>query len=74
MLKSIADALNVSTETIMAQAGLVTGDGLQEGPSTEAAIRMDSRLTEAQKRAMLSVYRSYIEDNIEDDSKSPESA
>lgn len=77
VLKSIAEALNVSTETIMAQAGLLTTEGRQEAPSTEAAIRTDSRLTEAQKRAMLSVYRSYIEGNNEDgieDSESPASA
>lgn len=67
VLKSIADALNVSAETIMAQAGLVDpdDDDLNEIPSTEAAIRADSRLSEAQKKAMLGVYRSYLDENEE---------
>ena len=67
VLKSIADALNVSAETIMTQAGLVDPDedAAPDTHTTEAAIRADVRLSEAQKRAMLSVYRSYIEDNEE---------
>jgi transcriptional regulator with XRE-family HTH domain len=63
VLKSIADALNVSAETLLKQAGLVDegvdGDE-QAAETTEAAIRRDRRLSEAQKRALLSVYRSYI--------------
>jgi transcriptional regulator with XRE-family HTH domain len=63
VLKSIADALNVSAETLLKQAGLVDegvdGDE-QVSETTEAAIRGDRRLSEAQKRALLSVYRSYI--------------
>lgn len=65
VLKSIADALNVSAETILAQAGLVEEDPEPDTQSTEAAIRADARLSEAQKRAMLSVYHSYIESNEE---------
>jgi transcriptional regulator with XRE-family HTH domain len=63
VLKSIADALNVSAETLLKQAGLVDEgvDGDEEASeTTEAAIRRDRRLSEAQKRALLSVYRSYI--------------
>jgi transcriptional regulator with XRE-family HTH domain len=62
VLKSIAEALNVSAETLLTQAGLVneaTGDE-QVGETTEAAIRSDRRLSEAQKRALLTVYRSYV--------------
>ena len=63
VLKSIADALNVSAETLLKQAGLVDegvdGDE-QASETTEAAIRRDRRLSESQKRALLSVYRSYI--------------
>jgi transcriptional regulator with XRE-family HTH domain len=63
VLKSIAEALNVSAETLLKQAGLVNegvdGDE-QVGETTEAAIRSDRRLSEAQKRALLSVYRSYV--------------
>lgn len=63
VLRSIAEALNVSAETLLKQAGLVNegADGDQRvGETTEAAIRSDRRLSEAQKRAMLSVYRSYV--------------
>ena len=63
VLKSIAEALNVSAETLLKQAGLVNegADGDEQvGETTEAAIRGDRRLSEAQKRALLSVYRSYV--------------
>jgi hypothetical protein len=35
--------------------------------STEAAIRADARLSAAQKRALLAVYRSYISQPSDDD-------
>jgi transcriptional regulator with XRE-family HTH domain len=63
VLKSIAEALNVSAETLLKQAGLVSegADGDEQVlETTEAAIRSDRRLSEAQKRALLSVYRSYV--------------
>jgi transcriptional regulator with XRE-family HTH domain len=63
VLKSIADALNVSAETLLKQAGLVNegvDDDEHASETTEAAIRNDRRLSESQKRALLSVYRSYI--------------
>ncbi|HTC68264.1 MAG TPA: helix-turn-helix transcriptional regulator [Acidothermaceae bacterium] len=70
VLKSIADALNVSAETLLKQAGLVN-DGVdgdeQVGETTEAAIRGDRRLSEAQKRALLSVYRSYVAASDDED-------
>jgi transcriptional regulator with XRE-family HTH domain len=63
VLKSIADALNVSAETLLEQAGLLTGEVEPDDDATESAIRADTRLTESQKRALLSVYRSYVEAN-----------
>jgi transcriptional regulator with XRE-family HTH domain len=66
VLKSIAQALNVSAETLLAQAGLLEGesvDAATDSPDTEAAIKADARLTEPQKQAMLAVYRSYIAEN-----------
>lgn len=63
VLKSIADALNVSAEALLEQAGLVTETPETDDDATEAALRADRRLTESQKRALLSVYRSYIEAN-----------
>jgi transcriptional regulator with XRE-family HTH domain len=64
VLKSIATALNVSAETLLQQAGLIT-DTETVDDATEAAIRADLRLTEAQRRALLGVYRSYIEANTD---------
>ncbi|MEP7035683.1 MAG: helix-turn-helix transcriptional regulator [Dermatophilaceae bacterium] len=65
VLKAIADALNVSAETLFEQAGLISGQPVLDDEATEAAIRADRRLTEAQRRAMLGVYRSYLEGNTE---------
>jgi transcriptional regulator with XRE-family HTH domain len=65
VLKSIARALNVSAETLLAQAGLLENEeagGASRGrgrEDTEAAIRSDTDLTDAQKDALLGVYRSY---------------
>ena len=64
VIRSIADALQLSSETLLAQAGLVPEHkDRDEGPTTEAAIRADTRLTEAQKTALLGVYRSYLAQN-----------
>jgi transcriptional regulator with XRE-family HTH domain len=66
VLKLIADALDVSAETLLAQAGLVdsmAADQYENGsavPQTEAAIRADQRLSEAQKTALIAVYRSMM--------------
>lgn len=63
VLKSIAEALNVSAETLLEQAGLINADNEHDLDATETAIRSDTRLSEPQKRALLSVYRSYVESN-----------
>ena len=68
VLKSIARALNVSAETLLAQAGLLSdeeagGASADAGRTTEAAICADPALTEAQKTALLGVYRSYLAEN-----------
>jgi len=58
ILRSIAEALNLSAETVLEQAGLLSRDDTLP-TSTEMAIRHDSDLNEDQKLALLSVYRSY---------------
>jgi transcriptional regulator with XRE-family HTH domain len=63
VLKSIAEALNVSVETLFEQAGFVTDKEKPDQHVTERAISGDTRLTDAQRRALLSVYRSYVEAN-----------
>jgi transcriptional regulator with XRE-family HTH domain len=71
VLKQISDALNLSAETLMAQAGLIdavaadaAGGGEAEAapkaPPTEDAIRSDGRLSEEQKAALIAVYRSML--------------
>ena len=67
VLKAIAAALNVSAETLLAQAGLLGDDEERPAASaaggTEAAIRADPDLTDDQKTALLAVYRSYVAAN-----------
>ena len=65
VLRSIADALNVSAETLFEQAGLVSERGRTPSTdgNTEAAIREDRRLSEPQRRALLTVYRSYVDEH-----------
>ena len=72
VLKQLSDALNVSAETLMAQAGLidaVAADAAEraggaaaspKAPPTEDAIRADERLSEEQKAALIAVYRSML--------------
>jgi transcriptional regulator with XRE-family HTH domain len=69
VLKAISDALNLSAETLMAQAGLIDAiattsvDGTAEArdvPDTEDAIRADQRLSDEQKAALIAVYRSML--------------
>jgi len=74
VLKAISGALNVSAETLMAQAGLIdaiaatdpaaqangTTAGPKDIPDTEDAIRADQRLSDEQKAALIAVYRSML--------------
>jgi transcriptional regulator with XRE-family HTH domain len=70
VLRAISDALNLSAQTLLAQAGLIdqiTGSVLGGGPVgstppsvTEAAIRGDERLSEDQKAVLIAVYRSML--------------
>jgi transcriptional regulator with XRE-family HTH domain len=56
VLKALAGALNVRAETLLSYAGLLEPD---EVPTVVEAIRADPHLTEEQKLALLSVYRSF---------------
>jgi transcriptional regulator with XRE-family HTH domain len=66
VLKSIAQALNISAEALFAQAGLMSESTRADDDATESALRMDPRLSEPQKRALLAVYRSYLAANGHD--------
>src|SRR5262245_3531828 len=74
VLRLVASALDLSVEALLAQTGLSAdspggtggGDaggggvsGNAAGSRTEEAIQNDGRLTDAQKEALLSVYRSF---------------
>lgn len=73
VLKAIAEALNVSAETLLAQAGLFSGveQAAADGDDPEAptaqqvadVIKSDPRLTEAQKTALIAVYASMLRDD-----------
>jgi transcriptional regulator with XRE-family HTH domain len=62
VIKAIAKALDISTETLLAQVGLVGSDddGGRVHGATEAAISADPYLTDGQREALLAVYRSYV--------------
>ena len=72
VLKAISDALNLSAETLLAQAGLIDAmaggktteqaEGADQAavPATEQAISADKRLSEDQKSALIAVYRSML--------------
>jgi transcriptional regulator with XRE-family HTH domain len=64
VLHAIADALQLSTEQLLGQAGWTTGAPSSDQPTaggTEDAIRRDPRLSPEQRVALLSVYRSFVE-------------
>ena len=71
VLHSIADALQLSTEQLLSQAGWTRGSTEHDAgderrdpepvSSTEDAIRADPRLTAEQRTALLGVYRSFVE-------------
>ena len=72
VLRAISDALNLSAETLLAQAGLIDAmagakateqaEGADQAavPATEQAISADKRLSEDQKSALIVVYRSML--------------
>ncbi len=60
VLKHLADALDVSAETLFAKAGLLEEDPDSDIPRVEDAIRFDPELTDDQKQALLQVYRGFV--------------
>ena len=62
VLKSIADALHVSAETMFAQAGFLDPDSRDRGVhGVEDAIRLDGRLTNDQKETLTRIYKGFVE-------------
>jgi transcriptional regulator with XRE-family HTH domain len=67
VLKLLSEALNVSAETLLVQAGLLERDdqAANDADMTErvkAAIRADHRLSDAQQAALIAVYSSMLRD------------
>jgi transcriptional regulator with XRE-family HTH domain len=69
VVRSLADALNVSAETLLTQAGLFESaadaaapDASEVQQTVESVIRADARLDDEQKAALLAVYRSMLRD------------
>ena len=65
VIRVISDALNVPAQTLLTQAGLLHHRDKQDpaGPaevSVEGAIQAESRLTDEQKNALISVFRSML--------------
>lgn len=62
VLSAVASTLGVPLQVLLARAGIIdAGDGDDEGrlPATEAAILGDPGLSEPQRFALLTVYRSF---------------
>ena len=66
VIRLISDALNVSTETLLTQAGLLNRETQSTTPAEvpppdiEAAIRAERRLSDDQKSALIAVLRSML--------------
>jgi transcriptional regulator with XRE-family HTH domain len=61
VLRAVADSLGIkASQLIMYAAGLPIED---DDVTTEEAIRRDPRFTDAQRRALLGVVKSYLESN-----------
>ncbi len=66
VLKAIAGALNLSAESLLQQAGILDASDPHAAPTpptVEDAVRADPRLTRDQREALLSVYRSFVDDD-----------
>ncbi len=63
ILQQLAKALQVSAETMYVRAGMLDQDAVVE-PTLDAAIRHAPELNEEQRKALLSVYRSFLATNV----------
>jgi transcriptional regulator with XRE-family HTH domain len=69
VIRSISEALNVSTESLLTHAGLLRhsdkaeqdgADDTAQAPGVEQAIQAEDRLTEQQKNALIAVFHSML--------------
>jgi transcriptional regulator with XRE-family HTH domain len=64
VLQAIAEALNIPPDTLLAEAGVMSGAGdhsTESQTGTEAAIRSDPHLLPEEREALLRIYRSFVE-------------
>lgn len=61
VVQAIAEALGVPAASLLAQAGLLPDPAPGAPAATEEAIRADRQLTDAEKDALVAVYRSYLD-------------
>lgn len=61
ILKEIARALEISSETLYVRAGIL--DDTQQGPDLLSEIRRDPHLTEDQKKTLVHIYQSFRREN-----------
>ena len=64
VLQAIAEALNIPADTLLAEAGVVSGTAEQPArprTGTETAIRSDPDLTAEEREALLRIYRSFVD-------------
>ncbi len=73
VIRSIADALNLSADVLLAQVAGLNPDAAAPLMDTESAIKADPRLTAGQKSALLSVYRTMVAGAEKTPTGSPES-
>lgn len=66
ILQQLAKALQVSAETMYVQAGMLDADSAPPPASLEVAIRSAPELSEDQRKALLSVYRSFVSEPVAD--------
>ena len=60
VLGAVSRALDMPLSDLLARAGMLGGDDASRPAGTEAAILQDPALTEPQRTALLSVYRSFV--------------
>ncbi len=70
VIRSIANALNMSAESLLAQAGILEGDDVleeeettQPKQTTRLAIESDPKLSPAQRTALLAIYDGFLQEN-----------
>ncbi len=60
VLKAIADALQIQSETLFARAGFIDEIKDRTPSDVERAVRIDPRLSSEQKKALIGIYRSFV--------------